>query len=510
MPAAPDVYDLIAYPGFAYANTHPDSLATMAILHGLDPTPVERCRVLEVGCNEGSNLIPMAYSIPGGEFVGFDLASVPVAHAQQRIRQLGLTNVRIFQADILTVGDDPSQPLGTFDYIIAHGVYAWVPEHVRDALLALCRDHLAPNGIGFISYNALPGGHLRDLNRDILSLRSTASDDPIEGINQGLELMQFVIEARPEHDPLRLLLESQIKQLRKRGHGVIFHDELAPAQRPVSVTTFVSHAGGHGLRYVSEASMPPPNDACFQPKTAATAKAMAHGDWLAEEQILDFARMRKYRETLLCRTDRPVTIDLRLDRLSLLRFASPAQVATAADPAKRVFILPNTLQMESQHPGTIALLDHLIAAWPSSVPFAEIASLLTSNDVALDAEFFTLLIRLVVARVITLHTWKAPVSSRVGRRPLVSAIARQEASTADTVTTLLHTTLSVADPVVREFVLLLDGSRERGALLKAFQQAHPDQPEASIVEGIEATLQLLNRAGTLLADNAQEETDQQD
>src|ERR1700744_2201791 len=133
-----DIYDHAGYPGFVYADTHPDQLAVMALLYGFGPAPGGGCRVLEIACNEGANLIPMAYAIPGGNFVGFDLAPECIARGQQRIRELGLSNIRLFQADMLDVGAE----LGEFDYIIAHGFYAWVPEPVRDRLLAFCGKHL--------------------------------------------------------------------------------------------------------------------------------------------------------------------------------------------------------------------------------------------------------------------------------------------------------------------------------------------------------------------------------
>ena len=159
-----DPYDVVPYPGFSYPDTHPDHLAAMAILHGLAPAPVDRCRVLEVACNEGANLIPMAYAIPKSEFIGFDLADLPVERGQQRIRALGLANIRLFQGNLLEAGAE----LGRFDYIIAHGIYSWVPEPVRNRLLALCHELLTPHGVAFVSYAALPGGHLRNMLREIM------------------------------------------------------------------------------------------------------------------------------------------------------------------------------------------------------------------------------------------------------------------------------------------------------------------------------------------------------
>mgnify|MGYP001782231812 CR=1 FL=1 len=49
------------------------------------------------------------------------------------IANAGLTNVSLVQSDIASIGSE----IGTFDYIIAHGVYSWVYDGVKDALLRL-------------------------------------------------------------------------------------------------------------------------------------------------------------------------------------------------------------------------------------------------------------------------------------------------------------------------------------------------------------------------------------
>jgi SAM-dependent methyltransferase len=497
MPNHHDTYDAVAYPGFAYPDTHPDRLAVMAMLHGLEPAPVEHCRVLEIGCNEAANLIPMAYAIPGSDFVGFDLAALPIARGQQRIRELGFTNIRLFQANLMDVGE----ALGTFDYIIAHGVYAWVPEPVRDRLLALCHEHLAPNGIAFISYNALPGGHLRNMVREILLHRGTTIDDPTQSVSQAREFLQFIIESRPQGDPFRALLEHEAKQLQHRDPQVIYHDELCSEHHPVSFSTFVAHAATHQLQYLSESMLPPPSDPCFQPHIAATAETLANGDLIAQEQILDFARMRMYRETLLCHTDCTVSADLCLEAFSRLRLASQAESSPGEGAVLRIFTLPRGLRMESQHAGTIAVMETLIAAWPQSVPFAQLEETLAAKGIAFDAELFTLLLRLTIARFVQLHAWEAPVSSRIATHPKASATCRQEAAVQSHAATLLHSSLRLEDPQVRYFLSLLDGSRDHAQLLHALQQEYPQISEAVLADGIEPNLRLLHRTGVLLADD---------
>ena len=68
--------------------------------------------------------------------------------------------------------------LGEFDYVIAHGVYSWIAPAARDALLAACRGHLAPGGVAYVSYDVLPGGHLREITRQMLRWHLREVDEP--------------------------------------------------------------------------------------------------------------------------------------------------------------------------------------------------------------------------------------------------------------------------------------------------------------------------------------------
>src|SRR5687768_14514491 len=138
-------YDKVPYNSVAFVQTHPDRLATIATFLGMDPAPVEHCRVLELGAASGGNLIPMAATLPESEFVGLDFSLRQVKVGQAAIETLGLTNVTIRHMNILEVTPE----LGQFDYIIAHGVYSWVPPQVQEKLLEICRQNLAPHGVAY-------------------------------------------------------------------------------------------------------------------------------------------------------------------------------------------------------------------------------------------------------------------------------------------------------------------------------------------------------------------------
>jgi methyltransferase-like protein len=492
VPIQKDAYDIVAYPGFSYPDTHPDRLAAMAILHGLSPAPVDRCRVLEIACGEGANLIPMAYAIPGSEFIGFDLASSPIECGQARLREAALTNVRLFQSNLLDIGPE----LGRFDYIIAHGLYAWVAEPVRDRLLALVSELLTSDGVAFVSYNALPGGHLRNLIRDIMLYRAKGIEDPEEQTTSGVAFLRLLAEVRPPDDIYRLLLEEHLKQMHKRSPAAIFHDELSTAYHPLHFAEFVEHARKHGLQYLSESVLPPPTDPCFRSDLRPSLESAA-GDIIAEEQLLDFMRMRRYRETLLCRTESPVRRDFPAEQFRRLHFASQTVPTHGEALGAKIFTLPGGIKMETAHHGTIALMEQLAAAWPCALSFDEIEPALAA--LGHDNERATLLMRLAVAKMIELHAWKAPVAREISARPRASACSRHDASTREYVTTLFHSTVRLEDPVVRGFLKLLDGTRDHAALLDALKAEFPAIPAEQIEQGIEPNLRFLHRAGFLEA-----------
>jgi hypothetical protein len=155
--------------------------------------------------------------------------------------------------------------------------------------------------------------------------------------------------------------------------------------------------------------------------------------------------------------------------------------------------------METSHPAVISLMQRIEAAWPRALSFAEIEPGISPARFSLDQDGAALLMRLAVAKFIQLHAWRAPVAAAISAHPRASAIGRQQARTGPQVTTLLHTTARFDDPLVRSFLQLLDGTRDRAALLDALKTQYPDTPAGQLEQGIEANLKLLHRAGILEA-----------
>ena len=56
----------------------------MGKLFGLNTAAPTQCRVLELGCAAGLNLIAMAALLPESTFVGIDLSPVQIEHCHLR------------------------------------------------------------------------------------------------------------------------------------------------------------------------------------------------------------------------------------------------------------------------------------------------------------------------------------------------------------------------------------------------------------------------------------------
>jgi len=258
-------YDAVPYPTYPRIETHPDRLAAVATLRGLNPAPVTRCRVLEIGCGDGGNLIPMAYFLPESEFLGVDLAAAAIAQGRELARELKLKNIELREADFRTIA------AGEFDYIVAHGLYSWLPSDVRDCLLALCAERLAPEGVAYISYNTWPGRHERHMLREILLYQLRDLRAPRRRLREARRLLTTI--GTPA-----------ARAMADEPDDLLFHDDLAEVNDPVWFRDFDAHAARHGLQYLGDAGPGP-----------------AFRD---DEQYDDFVRMRAFRQSLLCRAGR--------------------------------------------------------------------------------------------------------------------------------------------------------------------------------------------------------------
>src|SRR5208282_3828660 len=197
LPSFASSYDQIPYPARPFAETHPDRLAAIGMLFGMQVPPIDHCRVLELGCARGGNLIPMAEQLPGSQFIGIDLSPVQIAEARGLAEDAGLKNAQFHCMDILDFG----AAFGEFDYIICHGVFSWVSRQVQDKILEICASRLMPQGVAYVSYNTYPAWHTRGMIRDMMCYHVSHVTDSQARIREARSLLEFLVQSTPEDSP---------------------------------------------------------------------------------------------------------------------------------------------------------------------------------------------------------------------------------------------------------------------------------------------------------------------
>jgi SAM-dependent methyltransferase len=390
-------YDLVPYESYPFAHLHPARMAATAQLRGMKPPPVATARVLDLGCGSGGHVIALAGFYPQMQLVGTDLAAGQIELGNQRIRELGLTNVSLHAGNL---GEGlPGSAIeaakafgGQFDYIVCQGVYYVVPDTVRSAIWQVLRQHLAPSGMAHISFNTYPGWKQREVAQDFAQFHAVGTGLPAgaaqeQAVREGLG---HISAMAPKHTEGLTAgyghsLQAEANAAARAVPGLLFHEFLSGDNRPLYFRDMLVQAEQAGFAYLCETSLP---DAW--PGRLGTAAqnlmSMAGGDALRLEQYIDFVTARTYRNSMWVRPAvahaLPSSLqDWPVQALHGLHLAADLRLGEAAAPGQQAFVNANGLgfSVTLQHAAALQALlggqdaalwhpaDDLLTAFPDSV-----------------------------------------------------------------------------------------------------------------------------------------------
>ncbi len=460
----PTSYQEVPYPNDPYRSSHPDHLATAAILAGLKPPPVQCSRVLELGCARGGNLIPMAVEMPDAQFVGFDSSPAQVQDACDLIERVGLRNIRVESRDILEL----DAAIGTFDFIICHGTFSWVERDVQEKILELSARCLAPRGLVYVSYNTYPGWHFRGLVREMMCYHVRRFAEPGARAREARDILSFMAASAQGIEPVySSLLRQELDYITARNDSYLLHDHLESENEPVYFQDFVDRAARQGLQFVSEVQNTSIPVESLPPGIADGLERLANDD-IEYEQFLDFVINRRFRQSVLCHA------------------GTECQRGVHAGVIDRLYVAARSIGNQDQaasrdEPILEAALCQLQQLWPLAVSFESLLEKVKikvqeSTDVqsagskgvaqALEAG----LIRCFGQKRVELGTLPPEFVVEISDRPVASALAREQARLGATVTNLRHEA-GTLNAFGREVLCLLDGDHDRAALLEELGRA---------------------------------------
>jgi SAM-dependent methyltransferase len=495
-------YDAVRYPGHFYPQASLDRLAVLGGLHGVPVAPVERCRVLELGCGDGGQLIPLAEHFPGSDFLGIDSSVKAIEDGRRVVEQLGLRNIRLVAGDIGEFAPDQQ----SFDYLICHGVLSWVPEPVREKILQLCSSCLAPHGVAYVSYDTLPGGYIKHMTRDLMRFHTRRIKDPGEKARAARDVVEFVSHAMSAPAMEREFFRREIAPYEGKDYFLI-HDLLAGVDDPVYFLDFMEVATREGLQFLSEAN--PESMRVTHLPEPVRKQLETLPDRLEREQYLDFINLRRFRQTLLCRATEKVDLEVTPERLERLLISTSARaegepVASAVGPEEIEFTYGQAARVRLADPMAKALILALAEAHPRALRYSELRAAACrkrgidpqQQQAEDDARQIRFLVASFANGLVALQAHQYEYQASVTERPAVSALTRHLAARGEPVVSRTLETFYLAPGLVNSLVPLLDGSRDFEGLVIDLAARNPERSGIT-TDNLERALNTL-RANALL------------
>ena len=365
-------YDNFLYVSKAFSNTNINSLQARSRLYGLSPAPLKGARVLELGSSCGGNIIPQALYYPETTFTGIDLSGVQIEHGKELIESMGLTNITLLEKNIMDIDDD----FGTFDYIIVHGIWSWVPDMVKEKILSICNRNLSEEGIAFVSYNTYPGWKRLEQLREIMLYSETGAPsdtllDRTVYTKNVLQKIQDLITKSPHTNQKGAYKIKDIDHVLKADNYYVGHEYLESINDPVYVSDFIQRAQAQGCAYIGDENLQSSFISWLYADIQEGIKILAQDDYIAKEQYYDYVYDTQFRMALLTKGCNENRIT-RNEKVLASTFDSLYFLTSLQDVPN---ILPDTNNVlykaieelrNKQLPFTVAdILDYVKATYPS-------------------------------------------------------------------------------------------------------------------------------------------------
>ena len=437
-------YDEVLYRSKPFSPTAVSSLEARAMLWGLNPVPAKKARVLELGCSMGGNLIAQAIEHPMGTYVGIDLAEQQVDIGNEIIRTIGLDNIRLEAKNIMDIDAE----FGTFDYIIVHGIWSWVPDAVKDKIFEICRVNLSKQGIAYISYNTLPGWKRMSQTRDFMlyATRNDTDKSLMERTHKGLgaiKLLQELISNSNTLSKRQSWKLRDIKNLFDHMPYYIAHEYFEDINDPVYVSDFIAMAKEHGLVHVGDTEFTLNCISYMQEDMQKRMEILSEGSFTDKLQILDFYHDTQFRRSMLCHGELEKDLllheEFKISTLNRLYYSSNTNLSDWKDSA---YLWEQALVNLCRNKSTFTIND-----------VVEEAKALTTEPIDL-GEVYPLVLRFLFMDLITAH------SEPLHHNPFVEGVSTVPSTLANYVETVVMKGASPYIQLADSFNQTIEGCNE--------------------------------------------------
>ena len=210
-------------------------------------------KYLELGFGQGLSLNVHAAATQG-EFWGTDFIPAHVLNARE-LAAASHSGARLYEDSFEDFARRDDLP--EFDVIGMHGTWSWISAANRAVVLDIVRKKLAPGGLFYLSYNALPGCASELPLRNLLKLHVDQVSPPLLGvpekIDSALTFMRSLAAAGSRHFQEQGESKALLERVSGQNRNYLAHEYLSRDWQPMGFAEVAALA----VRQSSN-SRPPP------------------------------------------------------------------------------------------------------------------------------------------------------------------------------------------------------------------------------------------------------------
>lgn len=335
----------------------------------------------ELGCGQGVSIAIHA-AASTTQWVGTDFNPAHIAFARTLSEASGI-DFRLYTDSFVDFADRADLP--DFDFIALHGVWSWISDRNRTAILNFVSRRLKPGGVLYISYNALPGYTAIEPIRHLLAEHTGIAGNRVrpivERMSAALDFTEKLLATKPAYSRDNPQIGERVAKLKGSDPRYLAHDYFNKDWRPNHFAAMVPWLAPADLSYACSAHYADAVDAATLDNVQ---RAMIDDveDPIFRQTVRDFMVNRRFRfdywvkgATTLSANDRaqalrrervvlltrPPELPFKVRALLTLNQAGPGEATTAAILAMLADGKPRTLgEIEGALAGKGVTLDQIV------------------------------------------------------------------------------------------------------------------------------------------------------
>lgn len=472
-PEVPNQKNVISL-SFPYTQSNPTHLFTMASLFGLTPKPVEKSRILEIGCISGGNIVPIAMRFPEATVVGIDNNKNDIDLGTSQILDLNLQNIQLKCESI----DDFHNEEGKFDYIICHGQFSWSSPETREKILKICQENLTKNGIAYVSYNTLPGWHIAESLKDLLMWHTYNIEDPELKSQQIGALMKFILDSfKDDNHPYAFVVKNEIHALLRHTSRFILDEYLQPNNQAIYFHQFIEAISKNELNYITDAFLALSYTDNLPEHVSEQLKKI--NNIVYQNQFIDFIRNQRFRASLICHSGTPITRTIKTTDIESLyiqfqgKFTEEDIEPIVKDKKKELTCTSPFLTLKSSDPNYKIALSVLAETQFNPLSYKKICEIIYERGTLKKMEEVHNLLNdeinlmhCALAGLIQINAYPYEQTVEISKKPTACPLAQYYAQKQGFTTNRRHQVVAL-DPMSRVVILMLDGTHDKKDLIAA-------------------------------------------